>query len=424
MCTLTYYLRPRQGSGDRAQASLCVRFIHRRKARSLSLGLRLLPGEWDSRSQKVILPVLFNSRSTYLEQAQTAVESCRGLFLRILKSFEEKGNYSVDDIVDTYHSHITPGNLFAYCRKQAASLKKSGQERTARAYLSAVRSLIVFNKEKPLALADIDSTLLRDYERHLKSCGKSLNTISFYMRNLRALYNRAVADNIIPPRFKHPFLEVYTGIDHTRKRALDIEEVAKLRQADLSSLDETGAKRLARCQRLFFFSFYARGMSFIDLAYLRKDNIGKGVISYYRKKTGQPIEVKLTREMRDIIDSFADEMRFSPYLFPIIRIKDKDPRLQYETALRSYNRTLKELARISGVGKRISSHTARHSWATIAKYERLPLPIISEGLGHRNEKTTYIYLAAFERSRLDEANEMIGNAIARVCSGNSHISFM
>ncbi|NDV97660.1 hypothetical protein D0T84_22665, partial [Dysgonomonas sp. 521] len=122
-------------------------------------------------------------------------------------------------------------------------------------------------------------------------------------------------------------------------------------------------------------------MSFIDLAYLRKDNIGKGVISYYRKKTGQPIEVKLTDEMKDIIDSFSKETRYSPYLFPIIRDKDKDRRLQYETALRSYNRDLKDLARLSGVNQPVSSHVARHSWATIAKYERLPLSLISEGLG-------------------------------------------
>ncbi|NDV97394.1 site-specific integrase [Dysgonomonas sp. 521] len=385
--------------------------------RNLSLGLRLYEAEWDASTQNIIHPVLYDSRSACLEQAEAAIESCRDLFSRILQSFEEQGNYTVDDIADTYRSHTTPGNLAAYCRKQALLLKKGGRERTARAYLSSVRSLIAFNKGKPLALSDIDAGLLKDYERHLKDRGKSLNTVSFYMRNLRALYNKAVADNILPARYRHPFAGVYTGIDNTRKRALNIEEVGKLRQADIPG---EGAKaiRLSRCRRLFFFSFYARGMSFIDLAYLRKDNIGKGVISYYRKKTGQPIEVKLTDEMKDIIDSFSKETRYSPYLFPIIRDKDKDRRLQYETALRSYNRDLKDLARLSGVNQPVSSHVARHSWATIAKYERLPLSLISEGLGHRNEKTTYIYLAAFERSRLDEANEMISHAITRVCAGS------
>jgi len=110
---------------------------------------------------------------------------------------------------------------------------------------------------------------------------------------------------------------------------------------------------------------------------------------------------------------FSLETRRAEYVFPIITDPIKSHRLQYENGLRAHNKTLKELAILCGINKPVSSHVARHSWATIAKYERLPLSVISESLGHNNEKTTYIYLASFEQSRLDEANELVGKAIER-----------
>lgn len=419
MCTLTYYLRPLKNIDGRAQGSLCIRLIYRRKARSLSLGIRLYEDEWDPGSQKIINSSIFTQRTAYLSHAEAIVEACDNLFKRILLGFEEQGGYTVDDVVTSYRNHTTPGNLNAYCQKQVNVLRKHGRERTARAYLSAVRSITTFNNGKSLTLKDIDVNLLREYERYLKERGKTLNTISFYMRNLRALYNKSVADNVISGRFRNPFSEVYTGINRTRKRALSLKEAISLRDLDLSSKKN---RRLERARRLFFFCFYARGMSFINMAYLRKDNIRRGVISYYRKKTGRPIEVKITPVLRELIDGFANETRRSSYLFPILNEKVDDARLQYENALRLQNKHLKELAKLAGLSKPVSSHVARHSWATIAKHEDLPLSVISECLGHSNEKTTYIYLASFERSRLDDANELIGNTIQWNSRGNHNYS--
>jgi len=330
----------------------------------------------------------------------------------LISVLEAQGYYTVDDVVDAYKFQNNTEYLTIYTHKVSNVLIRAGQERTARAYRSAVESFIAFHKGKDILIKQINSGLIKEYERSLKETGKSPNTISFYMRNLRAIYYRAIKEKIIQPKSENPFSDVFTGVDKTRKRALDIEDIVAIERTDLSIVkDEKERLRLERCRNIFRFCFYARGMSFVDMAFLRKENVKNEVISYYRRKTGKLIELKITPVLRQIIDYFENEMKYSEYLFPVITEKDKNKRLQYETGLGRQNKDLKRLAKIAGINKIISTHVSRHSWATIAKYERLPLALISEGLGHSDEKTTYIYLASFERSYLDEANEHIYSAI-------------
>ena len=422
MCTLIYFYRPSSGCLDRARGSLCLRLIHKRRVKTITTGYMLYPEEWDAACRRLVYPSTETERSRYLLQIEAKMEEDLLLFKKIVGNLQEQGSYSVEDVAKAYSYRKETSSLAVYGRKQEMQLIRLGQNRTARAYRSSVISVIAFNKGKDIALKQINPCLIKEYERSLKERGKSLNTISFYMRNLRAIYNKSVADKVIPLNKENPFAGVYTGVDKTKKRALSLDEVGQLRKLNIPLLLRDKVECLTRAKRLFFFCFYARGMSFIDMAYLRKDNIKNGVISYYRKKTGQLIELKITPVIKELINSFSQETKYSKYVFPIITNEKENIRLQYENGLRLQNRRLKELGKLAGLNNPISTHVARHSWATIAKYERLPLSVISEGLGHSNEKTTYIYLASFERSRLDEANDLIGDAIERV-AGNDKCLF-
>ena len=205
------------------------------------------------------------------------------------------------------------------------------------------------------------------------------------------------------------------------KRALSLDEVKRLHNLDFEQLlnrtePESKARRSAenlhRCWRYFVFCFYARGMSFVDMAHLRKDSIRGGFVRYVRKKTGQQMEMRVTSEMQSVIDSFAGEVQGALYIFPVIRDNGIPPRRQYETALRSQNYRLKRLEAMAGIKRRISTHWARHSWASIGKQKNVPLRVISECLGHTSEKTTRIYLDSLDNSVLDAASDTILSAIA------------
>ena len=218
------------------------------------------------------------------------------------------------------------------------------------------------------------------------------------MRILRCIYNRAVEDGYAKPNT--PFKKVYTGVDKTPKRAITLKEIKRIKELDL-----TGKPDLDYARDIFMFSFYTRGMSFIDMAYLRKKDLVNGYLTYTRKKTGQQLTIRWERSMQEIIDKYPENS--TPYLLPIITKQDGTERHQYLVRIQFVNRKLKRIARLAHISTTLSMYVSRHSWASIAQTKNVPLSVISEGMGHDREETTRIYLASIQTSRIDEANRRI-----------------
>lgn len=279
-------------------------------------------------------------------------------------------------------------------------LQQMGQTRTAEAYRSALSSFRQFMGGKDVSLHDINSDLMLLYEAYLKQRGVSRNSSSFYMRILRATYNRAVEKQLTANR--QPFKHVYTGIDKTVKRAIPLKAVKKIKQLDLSA-----KPALDFARDMFLFAFYTRGMSFIDMAYLKKSDLRHGVLTYRRRKTGQAICIKWEKCMQEIVDKHPVSSQ-SPYLLPILSYPDES-RSQYRNMLFRTNQHLKEVALSAGLHIPLTLYVARHSWASIAQSKHIPLSVISKGMGHDSEQTTQIYLASIDRSVIDKANKMILN---------------
>lgn len=420
MCSITFVLRPSR-KGREFEGRLFIRLIRNRRSRSITTPYKIYPNEWDSRHHRLIYTGCDPVRRRELSSIEQEISLERQRIEEIIYRLEEEGRCSASSVCDTYRLSKDKKSLSVFTCNLCHSLQLEGRERTSRAYSTVTRGLLSYMEREDIPLSQIDATLLQSFERYLKECGRAANTISYYMRNLRAIYNKGVEQGLISGIRNNPFGRVYTGVRSTRKRALNRRSLLRLYELDvLSDVDREKAPRLYEqrqglldAQRLFFFSFHARGISFVDMAYLRKDNIRGGVLSYYRKKTGRQIEVKISPAMQSIINSFSERVRHSPYLFPIINGTKKNARLQYESGLRLQNIRLEKLAHLARVEEKVTTHVARHSWATMAKGENLPLWVISEGLGHSNEKTTYTYLASFERSVLDLAGERISTLVQR-----------
>ena len=238
---------------------------------------------------------------------------------------------------------------------------------------------------------------MAEYEASLKSRNVVMNTVSFYNRILRAVYNRAVEKGMTSQRY--PFRHVYTGIDKTVKRAVSIKVIRRIKELDLSSNPSLDFAR-----NMFLFSFYTRGMSFIDMAYLKKTDLQNGILTYRRRKTGQMLFIRWEKSMQEIIDKYP--VTGNVYLLPIIK-KETNERLVYRNALRLVNNKLKDISKLIGLQSRLTMYVARHSWASIAKSQNIPLSVISEGMGHDSETTTRIYLASLDNSMIDNANKLI-----------------
>ncbi len=421
MSSISFVFRPSSRIGD-FPGSLYLRIIYQRKVKTATIPGHIFRSEWNHQKQSIVFPENNAARILYLEDLEQQIKEASQIAEELIKMLEKQGNCTIEDIIQQYRIHNYNGKLLSFSELLARSMEKAGQYRTADAYRTVSRRIIRFNNGQDIALSCINANLIKAFETHLKSQGKLPNTISYYMRNLRSIYNKAVKEKRIHARRDNPFAEVFTGVKKTNKRALSIEDVSKLYELDLhtrlkflpsGSTEHIHISNLYFSWRLFFFCFHARGMCFVDMAYLKKSSIQNGMMRYYRKKTGQLIEVKVTREMQKIIDSFSTTVKRLEYVFPIIIDNKKDERTQYETAMRIQNRRLKELAQMAGVDQIITTHVARHSWATIGKQQNLPIWVISEGLGHTSEKVTYSYLASFDQSVLDKANKLITKAIKR-----------
>lgn len=395
MASIKVKFRPSSATGKKGVIHYQV--IHNRVIRQLKTDYRIFTYEWDDKSESIVITA--NNRFNYLQSLQERIDWDIKRLENIVNRLEHsKYRYTADDIISTFQKLADEQSLFNFMTGIIAQLKQMGKHRTSETYGATLKSFIQFRGDKDLLLDEINADIMQMYEAYLHNKGLTKNSSSFYMRILRAVYNRAVEKELTQQKF--PFKHVYTGIDKTIKRAISLKAIKQIKNLDLSL-----NLPLDFARDMFLFSFYTRGMSFIDMAYLKKKDLQNGILSYRRRKTGQQLTIKWEKCMQEIVDKH-DTDDGSPYLLPILK-HPYDNRNQYKNTLYRTNKHLKEIAKSVGISIPLTLYVARHSWASIAKSKNIPISVISEGMGHDSEKTTLIYLASLDSSVVDKANAQI-----------------
>lgn len=388
----------RASSVEDHEGAIYYQIIHGRKIRQLNTDYHVRKDEWDDNRSMVVTRQSSERKSLILsirERIRWDVER----LTKIAKKLDNEGiSYTADDVIDEFKRYASEYSLFNYMESLIVKFKQNGKTRTAETYTAALNSFKKFRKDEDLMLDCLTSEIMEAYEAWHESKGNTPNTISFYTRILRAVYNRAVEEEITENR--NPFRRVYTGVGKTVKRAIPLDAVRKMKHLDLSLTE-----RLDFARDMFLMSFYLRGISFIDLAFLKKTDLRNGVLSYRRRKTSQLLNIEWTTEMQMLLDKYPENP--TEYLMPIITNPDANPRNAYRNVGYNINHNLKTIAQMIGVNIPLTMYVARHSWASAAKAKGIPLSVISEGMGHDSEATTRIYLASLETSVVDKANSLI-----------------
>ena len=380
------------------EGSIYYQIVHDRKPRQLITDYKVLPSDWDN-NRSMVVANQKGERRSFIDSIREGIRKDIERLTKIIRKLEGNGMvYSADEVIEEFHRYISEYSLFKYMESIIMKLKQSGRTRTSETYTVTLNSFRKFRKNEDIMLDCINSEVMEDYEAWQKQRGIAPNTISFYTRILRAVYNRAVEGGIIENN--DPFRRVYTGVDKTVKRALPLPVIKKIKALDLSL---TPAIDFAR--DMFIMSFMLRGMSFIDMAYLRKSDLSKGYITYRRRKTGQQLTIQWAKDMQKILDKYPENE--SDYLLPIIKHSGTNERYTYRNVSYNVNRNLKVVAEKVGIAIPLTLYVARHSWASVAKAKGIPLSVISEGMGHDSEATTQIYLARLDTSVVDKANSLI-----------------
>lgn len=312
-------------------------------------------------------------------------------------------------------------NIFWHYSHIINELRESNQLGTASNYDLSLKSLKGFIQHTKgiepsrLLFSEVTPQWLNRYENYmLKVKGRSNTTVSFYVRALRTVFNRAIKANDIDQSL-YPFgSDAYQPPAVKRvKKVLSREQLKQLYEAKPRTPEQQKAKDF------WFFSYSCSGMNIKDIALLRYEDLDGDTIKYFRAKTIRTSKENLRESViyladftKSIIEKYGNPKKNpKQFIFPILNeaISESDKRAKIQNFTRFINQNIKKLAIAEGITADISTYWARHSFATNAIRRGASMEFVSEALSHSNTKTTKGYFAGFEDQAKKEFMETLMN---------------
>lgn len=380
------------------KCTLYLRVTKNRKIKKISLGIKCLPDNY------------INGELTRKHKGYRADNEILALIkskaLKIIRTSElENKNLSLEDFDKIFRGKEQNRNVsvYSFSLEIENELKRLGKMSSAKAYTDTRKSLKKFKPK--LTFEELTSEVLSGYEVFLRDTGSETGGVAFRMRQLRALYNKAINRDKVKREF-YPFREYKVSKlkPSVQKIALSIEEIKAFKNVDLREHPE-----LQEAKDYFMFSFYGRGINFQDMMLLQESNLRDGRVYYQRSKTKKRLNFALLEPAKNILNYYSDK-NDSSYVFPILLNKNMSPQQvknRKQKVISRVNYKLKRIAKLAGIEKNITFYVARHSFATIQKKKGSSIEKISEMLGHKNVSITMVYLKDFSNEELDAENEKL-----------------
>ena len=396
----TIKLKFRSSSVLGAMGTLYYQVIHKRKVKWISTGHHVYADEWNEDKAELVIRA-DSERKELLLLVQSTLKWELKQGKQVLRSMEaSNNNFSLDELCQKFDNIRSPKTVFTFMQEQVSKKEEMKRQGTAMTYGNAYRRFKEFRDDADLTFDELTSDMIERYEAWLINRRLKQNTIRFYLRTLKAIFGKAIDDGLLADR--KLFSRVRLSYVKTAKRAITEKE---LKTIERLSLPEGSSIAFAR--DIFMFSFYMRGMPFVDIAYLRKTDLKNGLLSYCRKKTGQQLTVAWEKAQQQIVDRYVHQTKDSPYMLPIINHEDGAEYEQYRRVQENVNNNLKTIGKMIGLKKPLTAYVARHTWACVARDMNVSVAIISEGMGHHSYKTTQVYLNSIDTSRINEVNRKI-----------------
>ena len=379
---------------------LMLRVTQNRKRKYHSLGKSCQEKFWDSK----------NNRPKKSHPNFRVLKACISKKLaayedQIYELNKDEKDFTPDTLIQTIEKPQRKATVLDFFKEVIERLIASKQVGNAAIYKDTGNCLKKCFKGKDFAFSEIDHSFLIKFETYQRKNGNSENGISVRFRTLRALFNKAIQENIAKVS-SYPFdkFKIAKFDTSTRKRALTREN---LKEIEALEIDEDSS--LYNAQQYFLFSYYSLGINFVDMANLKWENILNDRIFYKRAKTGKELNFKLRDETLKIINYWKPLTgRISDnYVFPILNKTIHNTPTQINNrvhkVITSVNKNLKEIGKRIGLATPLTTYVARHTFATVLKRSGVETAIISQAMGHKTEAITQTYLKSFENDIVDAA---------------------
>lgn len=403
----TIKLKFRASSVPEAEGTLYYQVIHKRSVKWISTGHHVYPNEWNRLTETLVIPHEGDRKAELLLTKSTIdweLKQRKG----VISKLENTGNdFSLSELYEEFERLPSCKTIFTFLQEQVSRQERMQRLGTARTYANAYLRFKEFRKNSDLSFGQLTPDMMEEYEAWLTNRGLKQNSIRFYLRTLNSIFGKAVNEGLLDER-KKLFDRVHLSYVKTTKRAISETDIRAIQELQLTSGSITALAR-----DIFMFSFYMRGMSFVDIAFLKKSDLKNGILSYCRKKTNQHLTVAWEPEQQEIVERYAHLTKDTPYMLPIIQKMDGTEYKQYQQMQENINRALKKIGMKIGLKMPLSTYVARHSWASIARNMGISICVISEGMGHQSYKTTQVYLDSIDTLMINEANRSIIHRIKK-----------
>lgn len=380
---------------------IMLQIIKDGKTKVISTGINCLENEWDGAQLK-------RSHTNY-QKRNLILSNIKNKALKIIDDFvTDEIDFTLLDFERKFNGEKANSKttVYEHFQEKIELMNLSGRTGNARSYRDTCNSFFNFHSDKQLGFRNLNVTLIEKYEAHLRSRNNQDSGIAFRMRSLRAIYNSAIRNGIVKQEY-YPFdkYKISKLKGKGLKRALSREEIKKILDVDLANRPD-----LIDAKNYFIFSYFSRGINFVDMMKLKKESIQDDNIEYIRSKTKGRFVIKIMPPVQTILDYYLSQKSTTDYLFPIL-LKNDLTAIQIENrkhkTLSKFNKDLKTLALLAEVEKNVTSYVIRHSFATNMKQLGVATDLISQSMGHANLDITNSYLKEFENNVIDDANEKL-----------------
>ena len=384
-----------------AEGTLYFQVIHQWSVRCQSTASHIFPHEWDERRSAMLIPPHGERRAQLLLVQSMVNGELRQRRNVLVKMTTGDQKVSMDELIMAFGELPPSKTVFTFLQEQAEKKEQMLRMGTAKTYVNAYCRFRDFRNGMDLTFDELTPDMIERYDAWLRNRSLRTNSIRFYLRTLNTLLHKAVVEGLLEPD-RRLFSRVRLSYIPTIKRAISEHELKAIAQLPLPR-----DSSMALARDIFMFSFYTRGMSFIDMAFLKKTDLKGRLLEYCRKKTNQHLSVAWEQALQTIVDRYAHLTQNTSYLLPIIRAEDGTEYQQYRRMHENVNRALRIIGERAGLRIRLTTYVARHTWASIARNMNFSIAIISEGMGHRSYRTTQVYLDSIGTSRINDANRQI-----------------
>lgn len=329
---------------------------------------------------------------------------------RLFSGAVEKKALTPETVIHAVKKVSDAQSIAGYCEAQMAQMLNYNHRKGYQQTLNNWKDFTQKEKLGNLEFKQVTRSILKDYENYLFKLGLKASSVYTNLKRIRALFNMAIKDEVIG--VGDYIFKAYTmpKANKAKKTKLKVEELLEFAKVEY---DSDSLSKI--CQQAFLLAFNLAGSRVEDTLTLKWVYVSKDRIEYEMDKTGELISFKITPQIQAILDYFKTVSNGSKFIVPILSdaVEDLDnegykKEIGRKTSL--LNKYLKKIAFDAGIEKNVTSHIARHTFASIAiKKTNGNINFVQAALKHSDPKITQAYLDSLDDESMDSAMEQVTN---------------